>query len=394
MIAILHYCRVLCARLRALSHRLAVGITVAVSLLASVAGHAQNYEIWALDQGTHVVHILNSKLDEVARIDMSAHAVRVPHMIDFTSDGAYAFIASTASGDVSVIRTADRKVVAVLKTGPGTHMAAVKPGDREVIVSVIGDPKVPNDGKLVEIKINRKAGTFEIGRSLVIAEDPLFKKSANRFGDVGAVCHQYTANGRYAYVTLGPALKDGGLVILDTRQFRLTAVFPPDALKVNCGTVRTRDGRFMLVNGGSGDTGIWYALSTRTGKVVRQGDSRGLDAHGVWTTPNGREIWMVNRVSSNGIVLDARTLKVIADLKDIGPTPDIIAMSPDSRYAFITLRGPNPVSAPHLAKGTTPGIAVISIRDRKLVRIVEPAKGNDKSDFHGIGVRLIKSAAR
>src|SRR5687767_10484457 len=112
---------------------------------SSTPAAAQNYEIWALDQGTNMVHVLNAKLEEVARLDMSAHGVRVPHMIDFTSDGAYAFIASTASGDVSVIRTADRAVVAVLKTGPGTHMAVVKPGDGAVIVDVIGDPKVNRD---------------------------------------------------------------------------------------------------------------------------------------------------------------------------------------------------------------------------------------------------------
>jgi hypothetical protein len=65
-------------------------------------------------------------------------------------------------------------------------------------------------------------------------------------------------------------------------------------------------------------------------------------------------------------------------------------MSPDSQFAFISLRGPNPVSAPHLAKGTTPGIAVVSIPERRLVRIVQPAQGNDRSDFHGIGVRVIR----
>jgi hypothetical protein len=64
---------------------------------------------------------------------------------------------------------------------------------------------------------------------------------------------------------------------------------------------------------------------------------------------------MVNRVSSNRIILDAKPFDIMAELKDIGPTPDIIAMSPDSQFAFISLRGPNPVSAPHLAKGTTPG---------------------------------------
>lgn len=99
---------------------------------------------------------------------------------------------------------------------------------------------------------------------------------------------------------------------------------------------------------------------------------------------------MVNRVSSNGIIFDANTLEIVAELQDIGPTPDIITMSPDSQFAFITLRGPNPVTAPHLAKGKTPGFAVVSIPDRKLVRVVQPASGNEKSDFHGIGVRLIR----
>jgi DNA-binding beta-propeller fold protein YncE len=371
----------------------ALALTLIVAGLlfnASTAARAQDYEIWALDQGTHTVHVFNPKLEEVARIDMTTHGVRVPHMIDFTSDHAYAFIASTASGDVSVIRTSDRAVVAVVKTGPGSHMATVKPGDGAVIVDVIGDAKVPRDGKLVEITLDRRNEKFTIGRSLVIAEDPLFQKTADKFGDVGAVCHEYSADGRHAYVTLGPALKDGGLVVLDTEKFALVAAFPPDELKVNCGTIPTVEGKHIVVNGGDGNTGVWYVLDTATHKVVRQGESRGRDAHGVWATPNGREIWMVNRVSSNGIVLDARTFEVVAELKDIGPTPDIMAMSPDSRHAFITLRGPNPVTAPHLAKGTTPGFAVVSIPERKLLRIVQPAAGNDKSDFHGIGVRVIR----
>jgi hypothetical protein len=33
---------------------------------------------------------------------------------------------------------------------------------------------------------------------------------------------------------------------------------------------------------------------------------------------------------------------------------------------------------------------VVSIPERRLLRIVQPAQGNDKSDFHGIGVRVIR----
>jgi hypothetical protein len=57
--------------------------------------------------------------------------------------------------------------------------------------------------------------------------------------------------------------------------------------------------------------------------------------------------------------------------------------------AFISLRGPNPVTAAHVAKGETPGFAVVDIMGRKLVRVIQPAAGNDKSDFHGIGVRRL-----
>jgi DNA-binding beta-propeller fold protein YncE len=350
---------------------------------------AQDYEIWAMDQGTNTLHVYNSKLEEVGRIDMGAEGLKVPHMIDFTSDYAYATIAHPSSGNVAVIRTSDRKIIATLATGPGTHMATVKPDDSAILVAVIGDAKVPRDGKVVEITIDRESENFKIGRSLLIADDSLIKEAGDKFPDVGAVCQEFTADGRFAYVTLGPALKDGGLVVLDTTSFSLVAAYPPDEIKVNCGTLLTADGKHMLVNGGSADVGVWYAFDAATHKQVRQGESRGKDAHGVWATPDGREVWMVNRVSSNGIVIDAKTLEVVAELTDVGTTPDILAISPDSKLAFITLRGPNPVTAAHVAKGKTPGFAVIDVLDRKLIKVVQPAEGNEKSDFHGIGVRVL-----
>lgn len=371
--------------------RLAAGLAMVVAAAGSaVAQEGGAYEIWALDQGTGIVHIHGADLKEVGRIDLTASGVKTPHMIDFNSDYSYAVIASPASGDVIVIRTEDRSVAAVLKTGPGTHMASVLPDDSAIIVDVIGAMDVERDGKLVEITSDFAAGAFEIGRSLTIAEDPLFQENAGKFKDVGAVCHDYSRDGRHAYVTLGPGLPNGGLVILDTAEFKLVKVFAPDELKVNCGTLLTPDGAHMLVNGGSADVGLWYAIDTSTLEVAKQGESGGNDAHGVWATPDGNEIWMVNRVSSNGIVLDAATLEPKGDLTEVGKTPDIIAMSPDGERAFITLRGPNPVTAPHVAKGETPGFAAIDIAGRTLEEIVQPAEGNAQSDFHGIGVRVLR----
>src|ERR671911_734632 len=147
-----------------------IALTTAVLTAAPSAARAQAYEVWAVDQGTATVHVYNGELEEVAKLDLGAHGVRVPHMVDFTPDGAYALIAATASGNVSVVRTADRQVVAVLPTGPASHAATVRPDGRQAIVSVIGDPKVERDGKLVEINMDPQAGKFELGRSLIIAD--------------------------------------------------------------------------------------------------------------------------------------------------------------------------------------------------------------------------------
>ncbi len=350
---------------------------------------AQDYEIWALDQGTHLLHIYSSELEEVDRVDLGAAGVRVPHMIDFTSDGAYAFIASTGSGDITVVRTDDREIVARLETGPRTHASTVKPDDSAIIAAVIGSADDYRDGKLVEI-VNNGNGDFEIGRELVIAEDPRFADSEDRFNDVAAICHDYSADGRHAYVTLGPGLDDGGLVILDTESFELAKVFPPDVLSVNCGTVLTVDGHHMFLTGGGPETGVWYVIDTETQEVVHEDDSRGYDAHGVWRVPDGSEMWMVNRITDNVIIIDPETFEIIEEVEEgFGETPDIIAVSPDSRYAFISLRGPNPVSAPHVAVGSTPGFSVVDIAERELVDIIQPNPDDEASDFHGIGVRVI-----
>jgi hypothetical protein len=367
---------------------LAFALAAAAWLLPGSAA-AQEYEIWALDQGTQIVHIYSSDLEEVDQIDLGARGARVPHMIDFSSDFSHAVIAAT-SGYTVVVRTEDREVVAQLETGPGTHMASFNPDNSAIIISVIGAGDVEDDGKVVEVTANLEGSQFEIGRSLTIAEDPLVQEAADRFGDIGAVCHEYSPDGRFAYVTLGPALPNGGLVVLDIESFSLVKAYGPEELRVNCGTMPTPDGRHMIVNGGAAEVGVWYAIDMSNHEVVKEEQSRGNDAHGVWATPDGREIWMVNRVSSNGIIIDAETLEITGELTDIGKTPDIIAMSPDSQFAFISLRGPNPVTAHHVAVGETPGFAVVNVSDRSLVQVVQPAEGNEQSDFHGIGVRVIQ----
>ena len=373
--------------LRALAFAGALG--GAATLASGSVQAAQDYEVWALDQGTALIHIYNAELEEVDRIDLGAEGIEVPHMVDFTSDHSYAFVANAGSNDVTVIRTEDREIVAQLDTGPRTHMAAVAPDDSHALVAVIGSPDEQWDGKMVEIAIDLDEERFELGRSLTIADDPLFQEQQDAFSDSGPICQDFTADSRHAYITLGPGLGDGGLVVLDTESFELIRAFGPDTLQVNCGTILTQDERHMIVNGGGPETGVWYALDVETHEVVHQADSEGLDAHGVWAVPGGNEIWMVNRVTDNAIVIDSESLEIIDEMDFVGETPDIIGMSPDGERAFVSLRGPNPVTAAHVATGSTPGFAVIDVNGRELLEIVQPNPEDAESDFHGIGVRFI-----
>lgn len=372
----------------------------AMALLAGCATYPQpqtasqllpmDYEVWAMDQGTHIVHIFDSSLQQVASIDLGSQGAKVPHMIEFTADQRYAFVANPSTGNVAVIRAGDRQVVALITTGPRTHHAAVAPDSRSALVSVIGAVDVPWDGKVVELKVDLDREQFTLGRELVLADDPLFASRKSEFKDSGgAVCLAFTADGRHGYITLGPAIDEAGVVVLDMRDFRLVKVFSPNEVNANCGTLLAPGGDHMFLVGGDREVGVVHAADTKTHQPVRQAESRGHDAHGSAITPDGREYWLVNRVTSNAVVMDTRSFKVLAEIPFVGKTPDIVAISPDGRYAFITLRGPNPVTMPHLAVGETPGVAVFDIATRQMVRLLEPAKGNEKSDFHGVAVRRL-----
>jgi hypothetical protein len=364
-------------------------VSAAAATLAGAQQPPQEFEIWAMDQGTNLIHVFDPEFREIGRVDMAAHGGRVPHMIDFSADGRYAFVANPGSGNVAVVRAADRQVVEVFPTGPRTHAVTVAPDGSRALVAVIGAPDVDWDGRIVELLIDTRNERFTLGRQLMVVEDPLFAARRDAFqASGGAVCMDFTADGDHAYVSLGPEAHEGGLVVLDTRSFTFAAVYAPAELQANCGTLRSPSGEHMFVNAGSRELGLWHALETGSHRPVHHGDSGGHDAHGVWVTPDGSELWMVNRVSSNALVVDPRTFQVLAHIDFVGKTPDIIAMSPDSRYAYITLRGPNPVTMAHVAVGDTPGVAVVDVRERRLLRIVEPARGNEKSDFHGIGVRI------
>ena len=386
---------------------------------------AAPHEVWALDQGTDLIHIHDSRadLDEVATIDVSADVLRdagfplgtgvknvVPHMIEFDSQYRYAFVAATAGGVTIVIDARSRTVVEVLPTGPASHMAAVTPDDSAVWVSVIGSVD-PSTQALVEIPLDLDAvdPQFAIGRKVVVKNvlEPYAEARGWEFPGYQPVCHQYTPDSREAWVTLGPQWDRGGLFVLDLETATVTAAWDPEVVKANCGVGVNREGTRVVANwsgtvlGPGQDTeGEWYLFNAKNKRLLRTESARGFDAHGVRFTPDGRYLWAVNRISDNGLVIDGRSFRVIHEIDRIGDSPDILDFSPDGSLVYVTQRGPAPRSGGvHAASGQQPGFAVLDAATRRTLRVIEPprttsADGVVLNDLHGIGVRPIGPSER
>ncbi len=392
--------------------RLLVTVAAIVLVACSGADEPTAHEVWSLDQGTDRIHVYDADHQQVAVIDVSPEALRdvdpafapeagrtVPHMIDFDSSDRYAFVAATAGGATIVLDAVERSVVSVLPTGAGTHMAAVTPDDRAVWVAVIGTQQ------LVEIPLDLDAEepTFEVAHTVDV--EPLLAATDHDWPSYAPVCHDYDDDGR-AWVTLGPGIEQGGLFVFDTASAEVVHAYDPTEIRANCGVGFTADGSRAVANwsGLFGEDredaeGEWYVFDTDDLSVLHTASSDGIDAHGVRLTPDGAAFWQVNRGSDDGQVIDADTFEVVASL-DAGDTPDILDFAPDGSVAYVTQRGPNPLSGdPHVAVGQSPGLLVIDVATGEHLELLAPPEVTDAdgvvlNDVHGVGVRSTTGAER
>ncbi len=370
--------------------------------------------------------MLDERGNEIAEIDVTAEALAagdfahtptgdvVPHMIEFDSEHRYAFVAATAGAATIVIDAEAKEVVEVLATGGGSHMAAVTPDDSAVWVAAIGE------AEMVEIVIDRDAevATFEIGERLDVADllapieeanpgwepvagDPDGTDGNFQYASYSPVCHQYTVDDEgttEAWITLGPGWAGGGLFVLDVDAHEVTKAWNPAEVKANCGVGVSPDGDHVVANWsgrvaeGEDTEGEWYVFDARTKELLLTESARGLDAHGLRFSPDGKWLWQVNRNTDDGLLINARNFTVVRHVPDIADTPDIIDFSPDGRLLYISQRGPAPVSgAVHAATGDQPGIAVVHAASGRTLRVFEPetvtVDGVVQNDIHGLAVR-------
>ena len=341
---------------------LAVAAVFMASVAAKAEGSPETSEVWVADQGTNKIHILSPLGEAKETLDLNGR-VSKPHMLFFTPNHKHVLSANVGSGDVAVIRTADRRVVDVIKTGPGAHAAVPSPGGgQQAVVAHTADRS------LVELTWNETRQSYDVGRRLALASS--------------AICPAYTSDGKAIYVTLG----GGGLVVVDAQTFEIIRSYGNDTVASNgCGLALSRDGSRMYANSGTTTGGNLYAFDTKTHELLKTAPSGGPNPHGTTVLQNDGSVLTLNRLSDTATIHDPFSLAVTKTVA-VGDAPDLIALSVDHRQAYITLRGPNPATGTHNLSGTPPGIQIIDLTTMQVIKTVR-LDVSASSDPHGIAVR-------
>jgi hypothetical protein len=418
-----------------------------VSAPLSVASKQGGYEIWAIDQSNSPGNTFGGTLyiwdghdlekigpkrpaipevvdlgDEAATLCFTktgANPVR-PHMIAVNPSQTHAIVSFVASGHVLIIDAATRAPVDCIRTSVGeggarqVHFAIPSPDERYLALS-------NQNGKLFE-RINTDYATntyvldFAAGIDLancttpngLPCQDPLLRP------DNAPICPVIESTSRYSFVTL----RGGGLFIVDSAATPMQIVAEYDTTTVHGNGCLGAEvpGKMYIDSGGGTAANLHqadlYAFpvsgfspanppNTPAPKHVFSDASEGADAHGATLTKHLRYLWVADRGRNFLWVVDTATDVIVSTIPLAtafapDPTPDLLVTSPNGSHAFMSLRGPNPLSAdPHVSTGSTPGVGVLKVlesgRNARFEAVAPVSNldtdGIERADVHAITLR-------
>ncbi|GGC62773.1 hypothetical protein IEU95_12470 [Hoyosella rhizosphaerae] len=390
--------------------KIAVAGTCAIALAVTGCQSESNdagtsYEVWGLDQadtredgGGHLYIWAGADISEGSPgnatptiIDLGDAAeaagcdvAKRPHMAltNNTDTPTHAIISNVASGDTHFMDIDTREIVGCISTVDGfngaggshaAHASVATPDDSMVIVADMNHG--PDSGYLHKIRTDYSANDFELVETLPLAE------FADALGTdtVRPICHEFTNDGKFAYVTLA----HGGLLIVDVGSadaespMQVTHVHEASTMPgAGCGAFPISDD-LMITNGESGASGgddfMFFHDTSRisdgefpTPEVL---ELPGDDTHGTafCTSTDGREYALsLMRVSNDINIIDLESREVVhtttmATEFSPNPAPDLGFIR--GNQMFVSLRGAQPLTAINdlTDAARTPGIAVLTV---------------------------------
>jgi hypothetical protein len=420
-------------------------------LIAPAAARADTpFEVWAIDQsnsfgkayggavyiydGKRLENLRRAKPPQPERIDLGegaaafcfaktgANPVR-PHMIAVNATQTHAIISFVASGHVLILDAATRTPVDCIRTSVGAggarqvHFAIPSPDETYIAVA-------NQNGKLFErINTDYATNTFVLdtvaGIDLANCTTPSGQpcQDAAMRPDNAPICPIIESTSRFVWVTL----RGGGLFVVDgtTTPMQIVAEYDIHTVHPN-GCLGVQMGEKMYVDSGGGTAAHLFGAdvyafpvsgysplnppNTPAPKVVLSDTSEEADAHGATLTNHGRYLWVADRgrnfIWAIETASDAVTSEIpLANELSTDPTPDLLATSPNGSHVFMSLRGPNPLTAdPHVSTGSTPGVGVIKVLQNGRGGLFEglagvtnlDSAGVERADVHAMTIRILR----
>jgi hypothetical protein len=321
---------------------------------------------------------------------------------------------------VLIMNGATREPVECIRTSVGAggarqvHFAVPSPDESYIAVA-------NQNGKLFErINTNYAANTFVLDTAAGI--DLANCTTPNGFPCQGAairpdnapICPLIESTSRFSYVTL----RGGGLFVVDAKTTPMQIVAEYDIHTVHPnGCLGIQLGEKMYVDSGGGTASHLFGADVYVFPVTGFSPSNppnvpvpttilsvneaGSDAHGATLVNRGRHLWVVDRGRNFIWAIETKTDLIANTIDLVGPgssdpTPDLLVTSPNGSHVFMSLRGPNPLTAdPHVSTGSTPGVGVIKVRSGTdgFFEALAPvsnvdAGGVERADVHAITIRL------
>jgi hypothetical protein len=342
-------------------------------------------------------------------------------MLAVNTSQSHAIISFVASGHVLIMEASTRTPIDCIRASVGAggarqvHLAAPAPDESYIAVA-------NQNGKLFErIDTDYATNTFVLntaaGIDLATCTTPNGHPCQELMvrPDNAPICPIIEASSRYVFVTL----RGGGLFVVDATQtpMQIVAEYDLDTVHPN-GCLGVQKGEKMYVDSGGGTAAHLFGAdlyafpvtgfsplnppNTPAPAVVFSDTTAEADAHGATLTGRQRYLWVADRGRNFIWVVDTQTDQIVNQIPLAGsvsddPTPDLMVTAPGGTHVFVSLRGPNPLTAdPHVSTGSTPGIGVIKVgqsgRTGTFVAFAPvsnvDAGGTERADVHALTLRL------
>ena len=257
--------------------------------------------------------------------------------------GGIAIVLNSGDASISLIDTTrgtEIKRVPVLRE---PHHVALAPGGRELLVGDSGgnemlflDPTTGEIKRRMALADPYQLGFSPNGKLLVVTGlgrnqvdvyDAATMQLTHRFPIASMPSHlAYSPDSSVVYVTLQGVNR---VVAFDLK--RLTTLWNAEVGSTPAGII-WHDGKLLVANMGSDHFAV---VDPATGTVERRVRT-GRGAHQIVPSPDGKTLWVNNRVDGTTVAVDAKTLTPGRVYK-LGGGPDCIDFASDGRL-WITLR--------------------------------------------------------